>query len=149
MLLIVVMLACAGSVEAVEAQSYLCIADKETGFSFNKSKKDWEITRFDVSDDKYILTKKWSDLFQGMRWTWTKVGENFGEPCSEKGDFTERGFFRCGFVSGILYMNRQNMRFQLTYPYGYPEGGRDTNPFGEEEGANTPYVEIGRCAEVK
>ncbi len=53
MLLVVVILAYTSS---VEAQSYLCIADKATGFSFNKRKKDWEITRFDVSDDKYILT---------------------------------------------------------------------------------------------
>jgi len=84
-----------------------------------------------------------------MRWTWTKVGENSSATCGEKGDFTERGFFRCEFEP-IIYMNRQNMRFQVTYPYGYPNGD------SEEEGAvhralpaQNPFIEIGRCAEVK
>jgi hypothetical protein len=140
MLFSLAMLAYAGR---AEAQTYLCIADMATGFRFDKPTKKWVTAQFDVTDDKYILTKKWSEIGKGMRWTWTKVGETFGTTCGEKEEFTERGYFRCESLS-IKYMNRENKRFQVTYPYGYPNDA-DT----EEEGANTPHIQIGRCAEVK
>jgi hypothetical protein len=140
MLSSLVMLIYAG---CAEAQTYLCIADRATGFRFDKPAKKWVTAQFDVTDDKYLLTKKWSEIGKSMRWTWTKVGETFATTCGEKEEFAERGYFRCESFS-IIYMNRENMRFQVTYPYGYPN---DANT--EEEGANTPYIEIGRCADLK
>lgn len=119
-------------INSVEAETYLCIADKATGFSFNKAKKTWETTQFDVSEDKYLLTQK------DDQWSWTKVGEKYGAVC-DKG-FTSAGYFRCDYFE-IIYMNRNNLRFQKTYPYGYPNDA-DT----EKEGASTPSVEIGRCS---
>jgi hypothetical protein len=37
--------------------TYLCIADKATGFSYKEKYKKWDSTNFNVSDVKYILTK--------------------------------------------------------------------------------------------
>jgi hypothetical protein len=133
MILALALLSYTGS---VKGQTYLCVADMATGFSFNKSMKKWEAAEFDVKDEKYVLKE------DNKKWTWTKVGEKFGDTC-DKG-FTDAGYFRCDRLSTI-YVNRNNLRFQLTKPTGYPDSGG----FGEEEGGNTPYIEIGRCAEVK
>ena len=38
-----------------QADAYLCVADKSTGFQFNKSTKTWESVNFDVGDSKYIV----------------------------------------------------------------------------------------------
>jgi hypothetical protein len=78
-----------------------------------------------------------------MRWSWTKVGETFGISCGENEEFTERGYLRCESFS-IIYMSRESMRFQVTYPYGYPNDAGT-----EDEGANDPFIEIGRCAVVR
>jgi hypothetical protein len=123
----------------VEAQTYLCIADMATGFRFDKPTKRWVTTQFDVSDDKYVLTQKDDE------WTWTKIGTEFVD-CRQKKGFNSIGAFGCEFGTySTLLMNRNTLRFQITAPWLY------VGPFGEEsvEGANTPYIEIGRCTVVQ
>jgi hypothetical protein len=117
----------------VEAQTYLCIADMATGFWFNKSTKKWETAEFDVAEEKYVLKGN------NNKWTWIKIGEGFGETCGK--GFTDAGYFRCDGLS-IIYMNRNNLRFQVTKPTGFPDSG----DFGWDQGAITPFIEIGKCA---
>lgn len=123
----------------VEAQTYLCIADMATGFRFDKSTKAWVVAQFDVTDEKYILAK------EGDEWIWKKVGE-LVDLCREKKDFNAVGAFGCDFGAySQLLMNRNTLRFQIISPELY------VGPFdrGEVEGANTPHVEIGKCAITK
>jgi hypothetical protein len=111
---------------SVDAQMYLCIAEVATGFWFNKSTKSWETAQFDLKEEKYIL-KGSND-----RWTWTKVGEQFGDTCNK--GFADAGYFRCDRLS-IIYMNSNNLRFQLTSPTGYPDSHESNG-----EAANTPTL---------
>jgi hypothetical protein len=125
------------------AQTYFCFADKATGFRFDKATKTWVIAEFDVTDHKYILTQK------GDKWTWTKSGEP--SPfwsCSKKEEdgFSSVGAFYCKFgLYSELLMNRNVLRFQIMSPYIYAA------PFDmeHEEGGDSPYIEIGKCAVVK
>ena len=45
---------------ASAGESYLCVADLATGFSYNKAIDKREIAKFKVDDSKYIVSK--SDL---------------------------------------------------------------------------------------
>ena len=40
-----------------QADSYLCVAEKATGFKFDKATKAWEPSTFDVSPHKYIVAR--------------------------------------------------------------------------------------------
>ena len=43
----------------VEAQTYLCIADRATGFRFDKPTKAWVAAQFDVTDEKSGKVESW------------------------------------------------------------------------------------------
>jgi hypothetical protein len=136
-LLAAVMLTYTGS---VEAQSYLCIADRATGFRFDKPTKRWLTAQFDVADHKYTLSQKDDE------WTWAMVGKNPLMSCTQKKEaFSSVGAFKYEFgLSEEVLMNRNTLRFQIMSPYLY------VGPFEkDEEGADAPYIEIGRCAVVK
>jgi len=38
-------------------ESYLCIGDKATGFIYYKESNKWDTAKFDVSNNKYLITK--------------------------------------------------------------------------------------------
>ena len=116
---------------AQETQGYICVADKASGFKFNKEAKEWEHARFNVKDNKYILTKK------GAQWEWKALGSRFPTPCGD--DFNAHGFLSCSSVEEITF-NRNSLRFQSVYPIGYVHNGQVKN-----EGGDTPSIEIGRC----
>jgi hypothetical protein len=119
--------------------SYLCVADKATGFS-RKSGGDWEATEF-KADEKYLVKRPSKDnLLDGDDeknvWIVTKVGTDF--PLYGCGsDFSDAGSLVCdGF--GEFFVNRKTLRFQAYYPIGYVV----------ERAGNTPYLTIGKCSKL-
>ena len=50
--------------------TYLCIPKSATGYSYEKSTNSWEITSFNVRNEKYLLKKK-----SGI-WSWDEFGQN-------------------------------------------------------------------------
>lgn len=120
---------------AEDATSYLCIAEKGSGFKFNTSNQTWEHARFNVSESKYILSKS-----QGV-WTWKRVGQKHGITCSE--NFNESGYMHCTSFDQVT-MNRKTLRFLLVYPVGYVNVG-----IAGKEGEDTPSMEIGKCSSLQ
>ena len=107
--------------------SYLCISDKSTGFTFNSNSKSWTQTTF--NDTKYLLTKS------NNGWEWKDFGSTFGWEC---GAFTDAGLINCSNYSGSVLFNKTNLRFLKTYILGYVDGTDNQN--------NTPAIVIGKCS---
>ena len=117
---------------AFAAESYLCVADKGAGFSFEKNTKTWNPAKIKVAGKKYIMRKV------GKDWTWTDFGETPDglEVCE---NINQAGLINChGLVD--VHMNSSNLRYLLIYDIGYVYDGKD------QEGSNTPYMEIGSCS---
>ena len=107
--------------------SYLCISDKNTGFTFNPTSKSWVQTNF--SESKYILTKS------SNGWEWKDFGSTLGWEC---GAFNDSGRINCSNYSGSVLFNKTNLRFLSTYILGYIDGADSQN--------NTPAITIGKCS---
>ncbi len=120
----------------VNAQnSYLCIADLSTGFSFDKVSKKWKSADFNVSGERFLLSKK------NNAWEWKKFGqESTSYNCSK--DFNEAGYLHCESLIRVVF-NRKNLRFQSYYSIGYVNKGVIGN-----EGEDTPYITIGQCSPI-
>lgn len=116
-------------------ESYLCIADKQTGFSFNKQSKTYESENFNVSKSKYILKNN------NNTWEWTDFGL---EHSLCKGSFNASGIFGCGGGIESVTFNKNNLRYVKTSIFGYLVG--DDKNFKFKDGENTPFIEIGKCS---
>ena len=118
------------------AKQYLCVADKATGFVYNKRAKSWQQANFAVKDTKYILSflKK-----SAYKYKVTEMGKDF-QMATCKDGFSRYGNLICG--GGSLGMdfrfNRNSGRYIKTYPGGYHTGG--------DAKADTPSIEIGKCS---
>ena len=66
--------ACLPTVAAEDSRSYLCIADRATGFSYDKDAKKWGTARLNVEDMRYIL-KPDPSATASNRWGVYKFGE--------------------------------------------------------------------------
>ena len=116
---------------AVAQTSYLCVADKATGFYLNKSKNSWDATAFDTKDSKYLLYLKES------KWEWKNFGEQF--PFGTCKQINENGDVRCDGFGTVLF-SPKNLRYLLTYLPGYV--------FEHAQKSDTPYMEIGKCTRM-
>ena len=119
---------------AAEPTSYLCIADKATGFSFNKERRVWQQANFNVKDSKYLLSQR------DGKWGWKRFGEQYDDgQCSDR--FNEFGFLHCNNVFDAILFNKQTLRYQLFYPVGYV-----SKLDSKDSGSDTPSLEIGTCS---
>jgi hypothetical protein len=119
---------------------YLCVMDKATGFSYDKS-GSWQSTDFKV-EEKYLVTprpKNFSDelIPSDVAWLVTAVGEKRPKYfCKE--DFNKIGYLSCKGLFSEFKMSRATMRFQSYYGNGYVS----------DEKMDTPYVAIGKCSKI-
>ena len=121
------------------AESYVCVEDQATGFSFNTTQKVWEKSGFHT--DRKYLVKPNSDTslqLQG-KWIVSQIGHRAPIAWSES-DFTSAGELRFKGPFGEFAMNKKNLRFVTTYIIGYW-----TNWF-PDEGEFTPFISIGTCS---
>jgi hypothetical protein len=108
------------------AQTYLCAADKATGFKNNRG--EWVESHF-TTNEKYIL--KWNN----SHWSWIRVGEKFGGMCNAKNEEV----FSCDMSFEHLIFNKRLMRFIYSNPGGYAL---------EALKSDTPYMAIGKCSPI-
>ena len=106
------------------AQTYLCVSDKTTGFK--NSGGTWIETNF-ISDGKYIL--KWQNSY----WDWKEVGKSTGNMCRAKNE----DVFSCDITFSHLIFNKRLMRFAYSSPGGYAL---------EALQGDTPFMTIGKCS---
>lgn len=121
------------SCNSISQSGYLCIPDLATGFAYQKNIDKWVTTKFNVSGEKYLLTKNNKGI-----WEWRNFGEKSpGIYCEE--DFNEYGYISCSGFSQISF-NNKNLRFLKIYKIGYVNKG-----IAGKEGEDTPSMEIGTC----
>lgn len=121
---------------AFAGKQYLCVADKSTGFSYDKALKEWRPTTFEA-DSKYVISNPndghlaFVVRILGESWAMAKC----------KHDFNDVGVLFCGGSAMDFRFNRANGRYIMFHTLGY----YSVLP-GNQEDANTPYIEIGKCS---
>ena len=132
-----------GFTAPTEAQStWLCVVDKTAGFAYKPELHTWMGGVFTSENKKYIVREPSAEEKKsGMTAKYVMLNFGIKYPssfCSE--DFNAVGVIQCAGME-ILYFNKTNLRFQVTYEAGY------VTPFGNE-GSDTPFIEIGLCSEI-
>jgi hypothetical protein len=108
--------------------SYICAADKATGFKFNTLKESWESGDFTTQSEKILLKKT------DKRWEWVEFGREYGRDC---GEINENGYLICSDIYGQFIFSKNTLRYTSTYIRGYVDG--------EDKEGNTPNLMIGKC----
>jgi len=107
--------------------TYLCIPKSATGYSYEKVTNNWEMSSFNVGNEKYLLKKK------SNTWSWEKFGEsNSFSSCKEM-----NSRITCSLVGDVIF-DKKTLRYLRTYIAGYVDGVNNNN--------NTPLIEIGTCS---
>jgi hypothetical protein len=112
-----------------EPDSYLCIPDKATGFSYDHRSKSWVSTNFNLRGAKFLLIKT------SKGWEWRDFGASLGQSCEADAD---GDLIICNLVLHEHKMSRKTLRFINSYLVGYVNGG--------DSDANTPSITIGKCS---
>lgn len=120
--------------------TYLCIADKATGFSYKEKYQKWDSANFNVSDVKYIITKSKPLLISENNQKEVWAIKHFGDEsvfAYSKEDFSNKDIIiiRGGYE---FFINKISLRYLKIYNQGYWDG-KDNND-------NTPHMEIGKCS---
>jgi hypothetical protein len=131
------------------ADSYLCVADKASGFQFTKP--NWEASNF-RTENKYLIQASGVDRFPLQV---IKVGGRVPViMCKE--EFNSAGFLHCdsggpldmlGIVLGEHFtFNHKNLRYMRVVPRGYI----NVVPGNEisDSKSGTPHIEIGKCSRI-
>ncbi|MDP2134352.1 MAG: hypothetical protein Q8J99_12135 [Sulfuritalea sp.] len=126
------------SLSAIAADSYVCLAELTTGFSFDAGKNKWKSADF-RSEKKLVLTRAKQKPYA---WEAKEVGDSRpGATCEH--DFNDAGNLFCSGVFDIRF-NSRTLRFLYVYPIGY--WSDDARVGMSREGANTPALAIGKCS---
>jgi len=120
------------------ATQYLCVVDKMTGFSYDKSTNQWKEANF-KADKNFLITRSTNPK---ISYEIKEVGSEISTSwCDE--DFNESGNLFCrGF--GEYRFNKDHLRFLYIYPIGYWDDDNKSDLF--KEGDNTPALGIGKCS---
>jgi hypothetical protein len=124
---------------AQESERWLCVAELSTGFTFNKSDKSWQTTKFTVHNDKFIVHRPTSDtpISRGMKWVVTRVGERM--PNSFCANDFAGPLLTCSSMTTFKF-SKEKLRFSATYDFGFVEP--------DTEGNDTPSMTIGKCSPI-
>jgi hypothetical protein len=128
------------------AESYLCIEDMTTGFSYNKARNQWTEASF-KSGGKFLVTK-WKGQ-GGYKWAVKEIGRDVPSAQCEE-DFNDVGNLFCRGMD-TFNMNKNTRRFIRSFLHGYWQDdnpGAGDNPFKMKEGENTPVISIGKCSSL-
>lgn len=131
------------------AESYLCVADKSSGFQFSET--SWEAVSF-IADNKYLIQASEIDRFP---FHVIKVGDKTPVIMCKEG-FNSGGFLHCasggpwdmlGIALGEHFsFNVKSLRFMRVVPRGYINVVPGNKILDSQSG--TPYIEIGKCLKI-
>jgi hypothetical protein len=120
----------------VYAESYLCVGDMTTGFSFDKNQRVWKRATF--RSPKFILARTNGEK---SAWGVKEMGDTI--PTSYCEGFENEVLMCGGFFE--FRMNRETLRFMSIYMFGYWTDDKSKSA-GKEEGDDTPALTIGKCS---
>jgi hypothetical protein len=145
-LILCVLLVLASTVSA--AESYLCVADKSTGFKYNKQTKRWDYSRFNVRERRWIIRAPNLDEIKQLNsapaFVVIGLGETFPESLCEK-PFTDAGTLVCREIWDFKF-SKDRLRYVAVYPMGYWMDSSEGSGDLFVEGKNDLAIEIGRCS---
>lgn len=130
------------AVEAAAADRFLCVADKITGFNYDKHRQQWRQADFAPSL-KLVISRAKNETY-----TWT-IGELGSDTIKLfcKNDFSDSGLLYCSGIGLDLRFNKKLMRFLYTYSIGYWDENAYKSLYpGRKEGDDTPAMAIGKCS---
>jgi hypothetical protein len=116
--------------------SYLCVADKSIGYKYNKNSNTWEIAKFNVENEEYLVS-----LFaDGGDRTWEvkKKGKEHMYIC--------QNINRCQSVFGLFLMNPNSLKFMDIYFRDYLSVTYEDPYTKEFYGPDTSSMTIGKCS---
>jgi len=126
------------------ADSYLCVADKATGFRYYKETKKWGQANFNVETQKYVFSKSESSFSKPdkpvFKWELTEMGQDTPWITIYNEDFSQDGTIKGEGHNFRFIMNKKSLRYLKSHSNGYLDG-IDSND-------NTPYIEIGKCSQL-
>jgi hypothetical protein len=150
-------LGCLYATSVLAEDSYVCVGEHATGFTFDETNKTWSTAYF--NRHKWMVKKSADKLFE-----WEVVASDEKLPMAKcEKDFNARGLLWC---DGLMFfgMSKVNLRYISSYTNGYwndvldakskkydeSTEGRHAKELDEafSEGANTPYMEIGTCSKM-
>jgi hypothetical protein len=112
-------------------ESYLCVADKATGFALNKTTKEWHTIDINTEDSKFILSKS---KLKGYSYDIKKLEEDY--PMIRcKNEFTKYGTLLCERLMQFSF-DKDTLSYHKRSPSGY------WSPAYKED---TSYIESGKC----
>jgi hypothetical protein len=128
-------------VSASAQNSYVCVEDLATGFSFDRSQKQWKSVDF-KPNSKYLISRSRDS---SRIWEIKEMGSSAPTAFCEK-DFSDSGQIRCNGIGKEFLFNRKSLRFLATYTVGFwnEDALRSFVP-NRNEGDDTPTLIIGRC----
>ncbi|MET0600046.1 MAG: hypothetical protein ABWZ57_19505 [Mesorhizobium sp.] len=118
------------------ADTFLCAGQLSTGFAFDG--ESWRIRPFEVVDKVFVVQPA-ADLADS--YTVTRIGDQ--QPthyCPTVRPSDGSLLLTCGGLGSGFAFSSRTLRFQENYGIGYI-GGAD-------EGANRPYLLIGKCTRL-
>lgn len=146
---------------ASAGDSYLCVADKVTGFEFDERARAWEVATFSGGDYKFIVRplQAGSERHKiGYRNVVLELGGDNTEIalCREGSDVY--GWLNCGELRDPYKFNirKETLRFIMTFNGSYMTSTREVHVEGRDvivkevpdKGGNAPLIAIGQCSPI-
>jgi len=122
---------------------FLCVAEKVTGFDYNRIRGDWDSKNF-TANQKYIIRErkeKDTNTYDG-NYLFFEIGdENPRLGCSFE---IEGVLLECSGVFSKLYFSIKSGKYVRNFIGGYliPDEILESG----EDRPETPYIEIGQCS---
>ena len=121
------------------AESWLCVAEIEGGFDYNKVTKAWEHRQFKV-DQKYVVRR--SDE-ANSKWHVVEVGDPYPSYYC-RNDFDEHGNLMCESL-GYFRFNKEMLRFAAAHTYPY---FAHFDKLEKNEGPDSMWMAAGVCSAI-
>lgn len=127
------------------AESYICSVKAQTAFVFEQSSKTWRPIAIGSLDKQYVVARS-TNGNPKVTWRVKEIGTDYTTYYCEN-DFDKNGYLSCSGIVAHFKMNRQTLRFIVSYEFGYYEIVSDSL-FGKpyHEGDDSPHMEIGTCS---
>lgn len=131
------------------ADSYLCEAERASGFVYNKDKNIWEAANFPVEDKRYLVSRtKADDIFsKALSYDYSVEEPVSTEPIihcravKQVDSNEETGLVLCRGPYGASFnLDTRNGKYIRSQPTGYVANSVSSNS------ENLPYIEIGNCS---
>jgi hypothetical protein len=124
------------------AEQYLCVPDKATGFAYNKTTNEWDVTR--LKTPQFVISpSKTPDTAYDVKDMASEPDLPGGSSCRR--DFKEDMLFCDVAWGGTISVNKANGRFVRSFTGAYWNVGIPNLGFMTDENTGTPMIEIGKC----